>query len=55
MKVALLNTTILTSNGVFELRDINLEEAKSMINKADEVTSAIGHQSTADVLSSNKD
>lgn len=52
MKTALLNTTILTNNGVFELRDISLEKAKSLIKQSDEVISTIGHQSTVDVLSS---
>lgn len=49
MKIAILNTTILTADGKFNLRTISLDEAKEMIS-GEEILSAIGHQSTADIL-----
>lgn len=49
MKLAILNTSILTTTGTFELKDITLEEAKELV-KSNEVLSAVGHQSTADIL-----
>jgi hypothetical protein len=48
--VALLNTSILTADGHYEMETISLEDAK-IILKGKEVLSAIGHQSTADILS----
>lgn len=49
--VAILNTSILTSEGTFKLKDIDLEDAKNMIkNNKDSLLSAVGHQSTADIL-----
>lgn len=51
MKIAILNTTILTNNGDFGLKTISLEKAKSLIElNSDNLLSAIGHQSTADIL-----
>lgn len=49
MKLALLNTSIVTSNGVFELKDITLEEARKLASE-NELLSAIGHQSTAEIM-----
>ena len=49
MKVTLLNTSIITVDGSYELKSITLEEAKSIVKDA-ELDSAIGHQSTADVM-----
>ena len=49
MKLAILNTSILTTTGRFELKDITLEEAKKLV-KENEILSAVGHQSTADIL-----
>lgn len=51
MKLALLNTSIITSVGTFEIHDITLEEAKEIINK-NEFQSYIGHESTAQILTS---
>ncbi|MGB6301151.1 MAG: DUF1874 domain-containing protein [Rivularia sp. (in: cyanobacteria)] len=50
MKVALLNTSIITNDGDYSLRSISLKEAKEMVQIA-ELDSAIGHQSTADIMS----
>ena len=49
MKIALLNTSILTTTGEYSLEDITLQEARDII-KGQELDSAIGHQSTADIL-----
>lgn len=48
----LLNTTILTNTGLFRLSDISLEEVKSLISSNNGFTSGIGHQSTANIISS---
>ena len=51
MELAILNTSIITSEGVFSLRDISLEEARKLaITNRDNLLSAVGHQSTADIL-----
>jgi len=49
MKLAILNTSILTTTGRFELKDITLEEAKNLV-KENEILSAVGHKSTSDIL-----
>ena len=49
MSVTLLNTSILTSDGDFRLSSIFLESAKNYVS--DGFESAIGHQSTAEILS----
>lgn len=50
-RLVFLNTTILTSTGVFEMYDVTLEEAKKIVNEnfVDRL-SAIGHSATADVM-----
>ena len=48
--VALLNTTIATCDGMFEIKTISLDEAKKII-AGSELDSAIEHQSTADIMS----
>lgn len=50
MKLALLNTSILTAEGTFVLRTITLEEAKDLVNNAPGLDSAIGHESTAQIM-----
>ena len=49
MKLAILNTSILTVTGLFELKDITLQEAQQLVQN-NEILSAVGHQSTADIL-----
>lgn len=49
MKIAILNTTIATTDGLYEIETIDLDEARDLINNQ-ELESAIGHQSTADIL-----
>lgn len=52
-KLAILNTSILTVDGLFNLKTISLEEAKRVIDSygPENIISAVEHQSTADVLS----
>lgn len=51
-KIAILNTTILTSNGVCEMKGIGLDEAIKLVDEADEIISAVGHEATAKLCSS---
>jgi hypothetical protein len=47
--IAILNTSILTADGSYTLRTITLGQARSLIADR-EIISAVGHQSTADIL-----
>lgn len=50
-KLALLNTSILTTAGEYSLTDITLDEARAIVKKhRDNLNSAIGHASTADIM-----
>lgn len=48
-KIAILNTSILTSEGLFTLHSITLEGAKKLVQE-NEILSAVGHKSTAEIL-----
>ena len=48
-QLTILNTSILTTVGTYELQDITLQEAQQLV-KDNNILSAIGHQSTADIL-----
>jgi rRNA maturation protein Rpf1 len=49
--LALLNTAILTADGDYTIRTISLQEALDLLKANDgRVNSAVGHQSTADIL-----
>lgn len=50
-KITLLNTSVLTSYGVFSFKCLPLAEARRIASEATEVQSAIGHASTAVLLS----
>lgn len=51
MKLALLNTSILTADGEYSLRTVTLEEAKALARRhSDNLDSAIGHESTAQIM-----
>lgn len=51
MKLALLNTSILTTAGSYTLTDITLEEARQIVQaNVDNLDSAIGHASTAEIM-----
>ncbi len=49
-RIMLLNTNILTDYGTFEYSPIDLESAKKLLRE-NRFESAIGHQSTSDILS----
>lgn len=50
-KLALLNTSILTTAGTYTLSDISLDEARQIVADNDgNLDSAIGHQSTAEIM-----
>lgn len=50
-KLALLNTSILTTAGTYSLTDISLEEARELVtDNIGNLDSAIGHQSTAEIM-----
>ena len=48
--ITILNTSILTNFGSFNYEPLTLEESKNLLSEGFE--SAVGHQSTCDVLSS---
>ena len=51
MKLALLNTSIITSTGHYQLSDITLETARQMVSdNRYNLDSAIGHESTAEIM-----
>lgn len=49
MKLGVLNTSILTASGRFELEDISLDLAKKLVSE-NEFDSAVGHASTAQIM-----
>lgn len=48
--VAVLNTSIVTADGTFVLQTIGLEEAKALAADPVGILSAVGHESTAQIL-----
>jgi hypothetical protein len=54
-KLTLLNTSIITAYGMYVYKSLTLEEAQALLHefqrKGKPIQSAIGHQSTADLLS----
>lgn len=52
MKLALLNTTIATTDGIYSIETISVETARRIVaNNAGNLDSAIGHESTAKIMS----
>lgn len=49
--LALLNTSIITADGEFTLRTITLDDALELVESANGLDSAIGHDSTAQIMS----
>ncbi|KYM67106.1 hypothetical protein A2U13_08755 [Fusobacterium necrophorum subsp. funduliforme] len=50
-KIALLNTSICTTTGIYKLTDITLNQAKKIVaENKDNLLSAIGHESTAQIM-----
>lgn len=50
-RITLLNAPILTTYGAFDYQPVTLEEARRRAREAGEIQSAIGHASTAEILS----
>ena len=50
MEIGIFNGTIATTNGVYKISDINIDDAKKLICKNGFI-SAIGHKSTAEAIS----
>jgi hypothetical protein len=48
--LAILNTSILTSDGQYVMETITLDQAKQLVKDADSIDSAVGHVSTAEIL-----
>ncbi|SET09579.1 protein of unknown function [Natronincola peptidivorans] len=48
--VALFNGTVVTTNGVYRISDITIDEAKELIKEYGYI-SAIGHEATAEAMS----
>jgi Domain of unknown function (DUF1874) len=54
MKLALLNTSICTGNGAYELHPLQLAQAQYLVKRAldgDGIQSHVGHQPTAEIMS----
>lgn len=54
MKLAILNTSIVTADGAFERHSLTLDQAKQFVGEAlatDGIDSAVGHAATAEILS----
>lgn len=50
MKVGIFNGTVATTNGVYRISDIDIDEARKLISENGFI-SAIGHESTAEAIS----
>lgn len=50
MKVGIFNGTVATTNGVYKISDISVDDARALICKYGFI-SAIGHKSTAEAIS----
>lgn len=48
--LAVLNTSILTTDGIFSLETVSLPEAQRLVSAATRLDSAVGHASTAQIL-----
>ena len=50
-KLFIMNTTIVINDGKYEMRTVSLDEAKEIISSNPNFISAIGHSSTAEIIS----
>lgn len=48
--VAVLNTSIVTTYGAYEYVEITLDEARTLVRQPQGILSAVGHESTAQIL-----
>jgi len=51
MDLAILNTSIITADGTFVLETIELSRARALVQQAEGILSAVGHETTAQILS----
>jgi STIV B116-like len=51
MKLGLLNASIVTEDGTYSVRTVTTEEARKIAQNAEGIDSAVGHLSTAQILS----
>lgn len=51
-KLFIMNTTIIINDGIYSMKTISLDEAKEIISENPDFISAIGHDSTAQIISS---
>ena len=49
LPLLIMNTTIMTNDGVYSLKTISLEEAKAIVSN-NEICSGIGHSATAQIM-----
>lgn len=49
LPVAILNASVITADGSFDMTTISLEEARQLVRQAP-LDSAVGHESTAELL-----
>ncbi|KJF27663.1 hypothetical protein TZ02_07175 [Clostridium aceticum] len=50
LPIALFNGTVATTNGLYKVSDISIDEAKALIKEYGHI-SAIGHEATAELMS----
>lgn len=51
LPLLIMNTTIITNDGMYSLKTISLEEAKAIVSN-NEICSGIGHSATAQIMTS---
>lgn len=51
-KLYIFNTTIIVNDGTYKMSTVSLDEAKEIISQNPNFISAIGHDSTAQIISS---
>jgi len=49
MKLGVLNTSIITTDGQYSLESISLDQARTLVRE-NEIDSAVGHESTAQIM-----
>lgn len=50
-KLFIFNTTIIVNDGVYSMKTVDLDEAREIISSSPNFISAIGHSSTAEIIS----
>lgn len=52
MTLYIMNTTIILAPGIWEAREINNDNVINLIESSTDIVSAVGHSSTADIITS---